>query len=353
MNSISIEDLIEDLVCSKSKTDDEKINDDDKAMFSDYEIDIINGPEDEDNGADIEYISEECYRLQSEVNTINYGIRVAEEYLWSKQSTESVSSKVHEVGKKVLESFWKWFKGALEKIRQFIILFMKRIQIWIAGDFNKLKKWAIDNKSKIETGIHKFVYEISLNVKKPIGKYEVDLSILDTVENWISDLKASRLFISAQGKYGTEQSVKLGKYIAKNNIQNVENAIYGENAEKKAVSIEEYNKSINIVDTLVNIGQYKTDINKSIKSIKSVNHILSFANSITMEVKAVLPNHFTYIRLVGGKASRAIALCSNLMYTKLYTMVSITKVSYRYAKLAVEKVDAEEAKPKTSVKLLA
>jgi len=335
IDDISVESILNGLFSQESDDNDSstvvKVEEIDE--ITDDEKDILEGPIEADDGADGAEVAEESARIFGDVQLLQFGMRAAEEYVWT-QSTEAV-----DIGA-ALKKFWSWLKSIVIKIREYALSAIRYANIFLAGDMKGIVKWYAENKAKVAEGLTAKGGDISLVVKKPVAKFPSTGDAMAAISAIVKAVQAQEM--------ADEANVKTVKdFIATVKVPQLNATVFGKDAKSADVSMKDYNDALKALGSSIDavltsaswIKTSATDLAKySRETNASVNVINKAANiAVTDENKSKVEAAKAMATLMQQGLSATVSA----EYWILSTKITMIKICRNYAKKAV----AAAAKP--------
>lgn len=311
---------------------------DELSELSEDENEVIDSPIEEEEGADEEAMAEESARLHGEIGKMQLALQTAEEFIFSKYSTEADLGKVSAA----LKKFWDWIVAIVEKIRMFILTVVKRIQIWAAGDMKNITKWANENKTKIAEGLTKSGETITLKTRLPLVNIAKVEALKAKNELPSSELRDKAIAALKAKKFDEAVYTELDKANRAVTINKIVTEVYGD-ASASDVTAVSFNKVVNIVDTLTKADAIKGIAKELIEKGKATTSAISTFKSLS---KADLPaEEVANLKKLAVAIQKSINLQVSVSYWLVSTAISQVKVAKSFAaKLVIAAGKKEEEK---------
>jgi len=323
-NDTSVESLIGSLFSIESEEDIF----DDNPPIEDYEMDEI---------------TEECYTSMNDLSLLNLGVKVAQEYVFSK---ESISDDISEEGffiTDAVKKFWGFIVKVVKKMAEHVGAFMKRIKNFIQGPVKVYYTYAKENGKDITAGISKHGKDISLKMKKPVKYYDMNkvITLTKLINSGLDVVKNNEF-----DKY--EKTIEVIKASSEGiDYEGVQEVVYGPGKiSKTVVTMGEFDKIIGIVKTLTNLADYK----KLEKEYVKLNIIVSNYGAYVVGYAPVIlegtrkekrHNYDQHAQLI-RELNYAFSGTFYAWIAEFSFVIKMSQYSYLFAKKAVKAVKADE-----------
>ena len=295
------------------------------------EVEMIESPVEEDEGADPEALTEECSRLIGDVNTMTLAMRTAEQFVWSQ------ANEVEEPN--IFKKFWEWLKKIMGKLRMVLLTLFKYLQVFLAGDMKGISKWAASNKDAIVKGMASDGDKITLKIKPIISSFTALQSVMADQNE---DLKMVGKYTDelASGKTSAASIKEVKDVIAKSDsVKKLSENFYGADATVKTVTMKQFDDKFKIIDGMgtasINSIKYQTSIIQAglIMIQKSISAAQKLGkSSIASTEKESAKNLKALATAMHQVTSMAVTKC--FWTSRLH--VGLVKTAYAYAKKAAD-----------------
>lgn len=285
-------------------------------------------------------LAEESAQLQSEINMLNFGLQVSEEYLWSR-SEESTSD--------VWGKFVEWLKAVIAKIKETAAVLVKRIHIFLAGDMKKVINWANANSKELDNLFTDATKDISFKMLYPKDDF---INLQNSYKKRLStltDLCIMNTRLVKNFSYDKEIHESTNDFINETNVDKFKEHFFGSDAKAKSITIKEFNNKILPIKSAIS----KDFVESSRNEVKDMYIVMKTIGDINYNKLTLLGQKKQNekskgnLKLVKSKEDRNnlkkliqsnISL-SNKIINMTYYMVSLRvkmiQTAYRFAKAAV------------------
>ena len=335
LNDISVESMLTDLFSTESEGAT-KLEEGVYDQLSEDERDIVDGPVDEEEGADPEDLTAKGEECLGEINSMQLALRTAEEYLWTNATEENVFKK-----------FWEWLKKMFEKIALFMVTQWKRFQVWIAGDMKKISSWAKENTQKLSSLSDKAKKEAKVKALVPSEPSKI-IAIADRMKGAVNSAANSAVSHLNSGKVDEGTKKTLDTFVSEvGGVKKIRELMYGKDAKAKEVSFNDIDTAIpkiRLIPALSkgrilsdqNTGKVFQDTIKNSKNmVKTAEKYARAQTSEKTDIKA--------IKAYASSCQRALSVVSSVQYFLAADDIRLVKVAFAVAKKAVA-IDAKEEK---------